>query len=75
MLSGAGGTVTIGSIPSVREFSCECIYGFSMLGERYRAEKFAHGEETLMTPDVSEARAQFETWARDYDRVFWSSTF
>ncbi len=27
-----------------------------------------------MSPDVSEARAQFETWARDYDRVFWSST-
>ena len=28
-----------------------------------------------MSPDVSETRAQFETWARDYDRVFWSSSF
>ena len=37
--------------------------------------RFGQSEETLMSPELAEARAQFETWARDYDRVFWSSTF
>lgn len=35
----------------------------------------AKEEKTPPSDDVSEARAQFETWVRDYDRVFWTSTF
>ena len=42
---------------------------------RALAREFGRGEERLESDDLSEARAQFETWARDYDRVFWTADF
>jgi hypothetical protein len=42
---------------------------------RALASESGPGERRLESDDLSEARAQFETWARHYDRVFWTADF